>query len=120
MSDNATTGASRSVGTETGWTPDNGGLRTPGKQGGAGAATGTATSLAQTAQEYAGKVSDVAVQAKDYVTDKVSVVSDKIKEIDFAELTDNAKEYARQNPGQAILISAGVGLILGLQVRGRR
>ncbi len=119
MSDNATTGASRSVGTETSWTPD-GGLPATGKRGGAGAATGTATSLAQTAQEYAGKVSDVAVQAKDYVTDKVSVVSDKIKEMDFAVLTDNAKEYARQNPGQAILISAGVGLILGLLVRGRR
>jgi len=76
--------------------------------------------LAQTAQEYASKVSDAAVQAKDYVTDKVSVVSDKIKEIDFAALSENCKQYARQNPGQAILISAGVGLVLGLLVRGRR
>jgi ElaB/YqjD/DUF883 family membrane-anchored ribosome-binding protein len=119
MADNATTGTTGSK-TGSGWTPDNGGLPASGQ----GAATATATSLAQTAQEYAGKVSekvsDAAVQAKDYVTDKVSVVSDKIKEIDFAELSDNAKEYARQNPGQAILISAGVGLVLGLLIRGRR
>ena len=120
MADNATTGTFTGAATGTGWTPDNGGLPATGKQGGAGAATGTATSLAQTAQEYAGKVSDAAVQAKDYVTDKVGLVSDKIKEIDIGELTENAKDYARQNPGQAILISAGVGLLLGLLVRGRR
>ena len=120
MADNAATGTMGNK-AGTGWTPDNGGLPTTGKSG-AGAAT--ATSLAQTAQEYAqeyaGKVSDVAVQAKDYVTDKVGAVSDKIKEIDFAELSDNAREYARKNPGQTILISAGVGLLLGLLIRGRR
>jgi ElaB/YqjD/DUF883 family membrane-anchored ribosome-binding protein len=86
--------------------------------GGSGAAT--ATGLAQTAQEYAGKVSDAAIQAKDYVTEKVGVVSDKIKELDFAEFAENAKEYARQKPGQAILISAAAGLLLGILVRGRR
>ena len=79
-----------------------------------------ATGLAQTAQEYAGKVTDAAVQARDYVTEKVSEVGEKIKELNFAELTENAKQYARQNPGQAILISAGVGLLLGILVRGRR
>jgi ElaB/YqjD/DUF883 family membrane-anchored ribosome-binding protein len=80
----------------------------------------TASGLAQTAQEYAGKVSDAAIQAKDYVTDKVGVVSDKIKELDFKELAENAKEYARQKPGQALLISAAAGLLLGILVRGRR
>jgi len=118
MADNTTTGTSGSR-AATGWTPDNGGLPAT-----AQSAAGTATALAQTAQdyvqEYAGKVSDAAIQAKDYVTDKVNVVSDKIKEIDFAEISGNAKEYARQNPGQTILISAGVGLLLGLLIRGRR
>jgi ElaB/YqjD/DUF883 family membrane-anchored ribosome-binding protein len=118
MADNATTGTTGSK-TGTGWVPDNGGLPSTGR-GNAGAATGTATGLAKTAQEYADKVSDVASHAKDYVTDKVGAVSDKIKEIDFAELSDNAKEYAKQNPGQTILISAGVGLLLGLLIRGRR
>ena len=120
MSDNATTGTSMS---RTG--TDNGGLPAVGKQIGAsaGAAAGTATNLAQTAQEYADKVSEAASQARDYVNDKVGVVGDKIKELsnkDFSELTDNAKQFARQKPGQAILISAAVGLVLGLLIRGRR
>jgi ElaB/YqjD/DUF883 family membrane-anchored ribosome-binding protein len=89
--------------------------------GGAGA--GTATGLAATAQEYGKKVAEAATTAKDYVSDKVSVVGDKITDLrnkDFSEVADNAKEYARQNPGQAILISAAAGLVLGLLIRGSR
>ena len=115
MADNTTTGSTGASNTGTGLSsaPGHGGFT--GNTG-----TGTATGLAQTAQEYAGKVSDAAIQAKDYVTDKVGVVGDKIKQLDFAELTENAKEYARQKPGQAILISAAAGLLLGILVRGRR
>jgi len=50
-------------------------------------------------------------------------VGDKIKDLqnaDLGELAENAKEYARKNPGQAILFSAAAGLLLGLLVRGRR
>ena len=89
----------------------------------AGAAAGKASDLAHTAQEYGQKISDAAIQAKEFVGDKVGVVSDKIKElkeVNFSELAENAKDYARQKPGQAILISAGVGLLLGLILRGRR
>ena len=85
--------------------------------------TGTATGLAQTAQEYGGKITEAATQAKDYVTDKVGVVGDKIKELqnaDLGEIAENAKDYARKNPGQAILISAAAGLLVGLILRGRR
>ncbi len=88
-----------------------------------GTGTGAATGLAQTAQEYGGKITEAATQAKEYVTDKVGVVGDKIKELqnaDFAEITENAKDYARKNPGQAILISAAAGLLVGLILRGRR
>src|SRR5215213_3521463 len=90
---------------------------------GTGTGTGTATALSQTAQEYGQKISEAATQAKDYVADKVSVVGDKLKDLqnaDLGELAENAKEYARRKPGQALLISAGVGLILGLIMRGRR
>jgi ElaB/YqjD/DUF883 family membrane-anchored ribosome-binding protein len=85
--------------------------------------TGTATALSQTAHDYGQKISEVATQAKDYVSDKVSVVGDKIKDLqnaDLGELAENAKEYARKKPGQALLISAGVGLLLGMILRGRR
>lgn len=95
---------------------------TPGSPTGS-TGTGTATAFSQTAQEYGKKVTEVANQAKDYVSDKVSVVGDKIKDLqnaDLGQLADNARDYARKNPGQAILISAGVGLLLGLIVRSRR
>jgi ElaB/YqjD/DUF883 family membrane-anchored ribosome-binding protein len=83
---------------------------------------GTAA-LSQTAQDYGQKITDVASQARDFVTDKVSVVSDKIKDLqntDIGELAENAKDYARRKPGQALLISAAAGLLLGLIIRGRR
>jgi ElaB/YqjD/DUF883 family membrane-anchored ribosome-binding protein len=82
--------------------------------------TGTATALAQ---EYGTKISEAASQAKDYVSDKMTVVGDKIKDLqnaDLSEITESAKDYARQNPGQAILISAAAGFLIGLIIRGRR
>jgi ElaB/YqjD/DUF883 family membrane-anchored ribosome-binding protein len=87
---------------------------------GSGTGTGTATALAQ---EYGSKITEAASQAKDYVADKVSVVGDKLKDLqnaDLGEVAENAKEYARKNPGQAILISAAAGLLVGLILRGRR
>ena len=85
--------------------------------------TGTATGLAQTAQQYGEKITEAAGQAKEFVAEKIGVVGDKFKEIqnaDYAEIAENAKDYARKNPGQAILISAAAGLLLGLVLRGRR
>jgi len=112
-----TTGTTGTKGT-TGTTGTTGATGTTGTTG-----TGTATALSQTAHDYGQKISEVASQAKDYVTDKVSVVGDKFKELqnaDLGELAENAKEYARQKPGQALLISAAAGLLLGLIIRGRR
>ena len=114
--------------------PENGSINegthgaTTGNPGSTG--TGTGAALSQTAQGYGEKISEVAThakdyaaQAKDYVSDKVSVVGDKLKDLqnaDIGELAENAKEYARKKPGQALLISAGVGLLLGMLLRGRR
>jgi ElaB/YqjD/DUF883 family membrane-anchored ribosome-binding protein len=81
------------------------------------------TGLSQTAQEYGQKLTDVASNARDYVSDKVTVVGEKLKDLqnqDLGELAENAKEYARKKPGQALLISAAAGLLLGLIIRGRR
>src|ERR1044071_762170 len=106
----------------TGSTGMTGTTGTTGSTGTTGTGTGTAAALSQTAKEYGQKVSDAAIQAKDYVSDKVSVVGEKIKELqnaDLGELAENAKEYARQKPGQALLISAAAGLLLGLIIRGR-
>lgn len=116
-----TTGTTGSTGA-TGTPATPGALGTTGTPGG-GTGTGTAPALSQTAQQYGQKITEVATQAKDYVADKVSVVSDKFKDLqnaDLGELAENAKDYARRKPGQALLISAAVGLVLGLLVRGRR
>ena len=117
-----TTGTTGSMGT-TGTPGTVGTPGTPGTGTHGAAGAGTATALSQTAQEYGHRISEAATHAKDYVSDKVSVVSDKIKDLqnaDLGELAENAKSYARQKPGQALLISAGVGLLLGLIIRGRR
>ena len=101
----------------SGTTPSSTGTGTPG-----GSGTGTAPALKQTAQDYGQKISEVATQAKDFVADKVSLVGDKVKDLknaDLGEIAENAKEYARRKPGQALLISAAVGLVLGLLVRRR-
>jgi ElaB/YqjD/DUF883 family membrane-anchored ribosome-binding protein len=86
-------------------------------------AAGAAPGLAKTAREYGEKISEAATHAKDYVSDKMTVVGDKVKDLqnqDLAEIAENAKDYARKNPGQAILISAAAGLLVGLILRGRR
>jgi ElaB/YqjD/DUF883 family membrane-anchored ribosome-binding protein len=121
-----TTGTNRPAGTtgttgSTGTTGMTGSTGSTGTTGSAGA--GTAAALSQTAKDVGQKVSDAAIQAKDYVSDKVAVVGEKIKDLqnaDLGELAENAKEYARQKPGQALLISAAAGLLLGLIIRGRR
>ncbi|MEP6903018.1 MAG: hypothetical protein ABJA66_14800 [Actinomycetota bacterium] len=75
------------------------------------------------AQEYQQKFQDAAVKAKDYANEKFTQAGEKFKEIsnkDPKELVEDAKEFARQKPGQTILISAAVGLVLGLLIKGGR
>jgi ElaB/YqjD/DUF883 family membrane-anchored ribosome-binding protein len=79
--------------------------------------------LRMQAQEYGQKIQDAAVKAKDFANDKFIQAGDKFKELsnkDPKELVEDAKEFARQKPGQTILISAAVGLFLGLILRRRR
>ncbi len=112
------TSAGSSTGSGQSLTPTTG---TTGGSGGTGA--GTATGLAAQAKEYGQKVAEAATTAKDYVSDKMTPVVDKIKDLqnaDYKEVANQAKDYARQNPGQAILISAAAGLVLGLLIRGSR
>ena len=77
----------------------------------------------QNARECGRKIADAASRAGDYVSDRVNVVGDKIKDLqgkDFSEIAVEAKDYARRKPGQAMLISAAAGLFLGLLLRGVR
>ena len=79
--------------------------------------------LKMQAQEYGTKLQDAASRARDYAGEKFAQAGDKFKELqnkDPKELIEDAKEYARQKPGHAILISAAVGLVLGFLIKGRK
>ena len=72
------------------------------------------------AQEYGQKIQDVAGKARDFASERFAQAGDKFKELsnrDPKELVEDAKEFARQKPGQTILISAAVGMVLGLLLR---
>ncbi|MEP7148062.1 MAG: hypothetical protein ABI857_04200 [Acidobacteriota bacterium] len=79
--------------------------------------------LKMQAQEYGQRLQDAATKAKDLAGEKFAQAGDKFKELqnkDPKELVEDAKEYARQKPGQTILISAAIGLVLGFLLKGRR
>jgi ElaB/YqjD/DUF883 family membrane-anchored ribosome-binding protein len=88
-----------------------------------GTSTGTATAregITGTAQEYGQKIADAATTAKDYVSDKISVAGDKFKDlqnVDYKQYAEEAKNYAREKPGQALLISAAAGFLIGLLLK---
>ena len=42
---------------------------------------------------------------------------EKVEDADFAEITDQVRGYVRSNPGKALLISIGVGFVIGLLLR---
>lgn len=114
--------------TDAGTTRDTGGtgLATSGTTstgGGAGAATAPTQGIAAKAKEYGQHVAEYGQQAKEYISDKAGVVGEKFQDLrnkDYGQIADEAKQYARQNPGQAILISAAAGFVIGLLLRGGR
>ncbi len=68
-------------------------------------------------------MADAATKAKDYLSDRASVAGEKIQDlrnVDYGQLAEDAKDYARQKPGQAILIAAAAGFVVGLLLRGTR
>lgn len=72
------------------------------------------------AQEYGQKIQDAAGKAQEYMGEKFAAAGEKFKELsakDPKELVEDAKEFARQKPGQTILISAAVGLIVGFLLK---
>lgn len=79
--------------------------------------------LKMQAQEYGQRIQDAAVKARDFANDKFAQAGDRLKDLsakDPKEFVEDAKEFARQKPGQTILISAAIGLVVGLILRGGR
>jgi len=76
--------------------------------------------LKMQAQEYGQKIQDVAGKAKVFAEEKAVWAGEKFKELqnkDPKEIVEDAKEFARQKPGQTILISAAIGLVLGFLLK---
>ena len=131
MSENRTPGFGASTGdtdagttraTNSGTSGGNNQSLTPTGGQNTGGSTGAATGRAED-KGYGAKIAEAATTAKDYVADKVSVIGDKISDLkntDIKEVANQAKDYAQKNPGQAILISAAAGLVLGMLIRGSR
>jgi ElaB/YqjD/DUF883 family membrane-anchored ribosome-binding protein len=67
-------------------------------------------------------------RAKDYASDKYRAASgavrdgynsvrERVDDIDVGAVTDQVRAYVRSNPGKALLISVGVGFLVGLLLR---
>src|SRR5438067_11605657 len=81
----------------------------------AGAAAGdTSDSRFGKAKEF---VNDKYTQASGAVKDQYNKVREKVEDVDFGAITDQVRSYVRSNPGKALLISVGVGFIIGLLLR---
>ncbi len=56
-------------------------------------------------------------KAKEYVGSKYNAVREKVEDVDFGAITDQVRGYVRSNPGKALLISVGVGFVIGMLLR---
>jgi ElaB/YqjD/DUF883 family membrane-anchored ribosome-binding protein len=90
----------------------------------ANAGTNERIDIGELAQEYGQKIADGAVKARDFVSEKLDIAGQKLKGLqnrDFSEVAGQAKEYAKQNPGQVIVAAAAAGFLLGVLLKiGRR
>lgn len=56
-------------------------------------------------------------RARDYFGSTYSNMRERVEDVDFGAITDQARAYVRSNPGKALLISVGVGFAIGLLLR---
>ena len=51
------------------------------------------------------------------VKDGYNSMRERVEDVDFGAITDQVRTYVRSNPGKALLISVGVGFLIGLLLR---
>ncbi len=88
---------------------------------GAGTGTGTDAGASDEASGRFGRAKEFFGEkygaASDAVKDKYNAAREKIEDVDFGAILDQARSYVRSNPGKALLISVGVGFVIGLLLR---
>ena len=52
--------------------------------------------------------------------ERVVEVKDRIADTSVGDVVENGREYVRENPGKTILISVGVGALIGYLIGRRR
>ena len=62
-------------------------------------------------------VNDTYQAASGKVRDGYNKVREQVEDMDFGAITDQVRAYVRSNPGKALLISVGVGFLIGLLLR---
>jgi len=91
-----------------------GGTGTAGSGSGADAGGGDASNRFGRAKDYA---SDKYRAASGAVRDGYNTVRERVDDMDVGAFTDQVRAYVRSNPGKALLISVGVGFLVGLLLR---
>jgi ElaB/YqjD/DUF883 family membrane-anchored ribosome-binding protein len=66
------------------------------------------------AKQFVGEKYETASGA---VRDGYNTVKERVEDVDFGAVTDQVRTYVRSNPGKALLISVGVGFLIGLLLR---
>jgi ElaB/YqjD/DUF883 family membrane-anchored ribosome-binding protein len=66
------------------------------------------------ARQYVG---DKYESASGAVRDGYNAMRERVEDVDFGAITDQVRTYVRSNPGKALLISVGVGFLIGLLLR---
>jgi len=85
-----------------------------GSAGGADTAEGGASARFGKAREFVGEKYESASGA---VRDGYNTMRERVEDIDMGAVTDQVRAYVRSNPGKALLISVGVGFLVGLLLR---
>ncbi|HEY0142446.1 MAG TPA: hypothetical protein VGF48_16230 [Thermoanaerobaculia bacterium] len=89
--------------------------RNPGSIGGTADAAGDETSgRFNRAKEFVGEKYDA---ASGKVRDGYNAMRERVEDVDVGAVTDQVRTYVRSNPGKALLISVGVGFLIGLLLR---
>ena len=79
-----------------------------------GEGAGEADSRFGRARQY---VNETYESASGKVKDGYNAMREKVEDVDFGAITDQVRTYVRSNPGKALLISVGVGFLIGLLLR---
>lgn len=81
---------------------------------GAGAGADSSDDRFGRARQY---VSDTYETASGKVRDGYNAMRERAEDVDMGAITDQVRTYVRSNPGKALLISVGVGFLIGLLLR---